>query len=59
VGTPALTTRGMREPEMERIGDMMCRVLENIEDDKTIQDVRRETKALCEAYPVYAEYRRW
>jgi glycine hydroxymethyltransferase len=58
VGTPALTTRGMMEPEMERIADLMCRVLENVEDEGTIQAVRRETKALCEAFPLYAEYRR-
>jgi glycine hydroxymethyltransferase len=58
VGTPALTTRGMREPEMERIAELMCRVLEKIEDEKTIQDVKRETKNLCEAFPLYAEYRR-
>ncbi len=58
VGTPALTTRGMKEPEMSRIADMMCRVLENIEDERTIESVRRETKSLCEAFPLYAEYRR-
>jgi len=58
VGTPALTTRGMKEPEMERIADLMCRVLENTEDEGAIQAVRKETKALCEAFPLYAEYRR-
>lgn len=58
VGTPALTTRGMKEPEMERIADMMCRVLENVEDERAIENVRRETKSLCEAFPLYAEYRR-
>jgi len=58
VGTPALTTRGMKEPEMARIADMMCRVLENVEDERAIENVRRETKSLCEAFPLYAEYRR-
>jgi glycine hydroxymethyltransferase len=58
VGTPALTTRGMKEPEMVRIADLMCRVLEHAEDEGTIQSVRRETTALCEAFPLYAEYRR-
>ena len=58
VGTPAITTRGMKEPEMERIADMMCRVLENVEDERAIENVRRETKSLCEAFPLYAEYRR-
>jgi glycine hydroxymethyltransferase len=58
VGTPALTTRGMREPEMVKIADMMCRVLENINDEKIIHQVREETTALCESFPLYAEYRR-
>jgi glycine hydroxymethyltransferase len=58
VGTPALTTRGMKEPEMERIAGFMSRVLENNEDEAAIQAVRKETRALCEAFPLYAEYRR-
>jgi len=58
VGTPALTTRGMKEPEMVRIAGMMCRVLDDIEDEQAIENVRRETRSLCEAFPLYAEYRR-
>jgi glycine hydroxymethyltransferase len=58
VGTPALTTRGMKEREMERIAELMCRVLENTEDETTIQGVKKETIALCKAFPLYAEYRR-
>ena len=58
VGTPALTTRGMKEPEMERIADLMTRVLENNEDEAVIQAVRKETRVLCDAFPLYAEYRR-
>jgi len=57
VGTPALTTRGMKEKEMEQIADLMCRVLENIGSDDVIQEVRKETAALCEAFPLYADYR--
>jgi glycine hydroxymethyltransferase len=58
IGTPALTTRGMKEPEMDRIADLMCRILEQIDDERVQQEVRRETAALCEAFPLYAEYRR-
>ncbi|MBI4720034.1 MAG: serine hydroxymethyltransferase [Chitinivibrionia bacterium] len=57
IGTPALTTRGMKEKEMETIADMMCRVLSSIEDESTIAHVREEAKNLCEAFPLYAEYR--
>jgi glycine hydroxymethyltransferase len=58
VGTPALTTRGMKEPEMEKIAGLMSRVLENSEDEAVLQAVRKETRALCEAFPLYGEYRR-
>lgn len=57
VGTPALTTRGMKEPEMERIADLMCRVLADHKNDTVIGQVREETKELCEAFPLYSELR--
>jgi len=55
IGTPALTTRGMKEPEMERIGDMIARVLADVEDDGVVAEVRAEVAALCERFPLYAE----
>ncbi len=58
IGTPALTTRGMKDPEMEKVADLIGRVLENIGDERIIQEVNKETKALCEAFPLYVEYKR-
>jgi glycine hydroxymethyltransferase len=58
VGTPALTTRGMKEPEMKTIAGLMIRVLENIGDENVIAEVRQKTSELCELFPLYAEYRR-
>jgi glycine hydroxymethyltransferase len=58
VGAPALTTRGMKEAQMETIAGLMIRVLEHIDDEKIITDVRKETSKLCEMFPLYAEYRR-
>src|SRR5215831_5328084 len=40
VGTPALTTRGMREPEMDQIGDFIARVLESPDDDRVLASVK-------------------
>ena len=57
VGTPALTTRGMKEPEMLKIADLIARVLENYKDETVIRDVREETRRLCEAFPLYPELR--
>jgi glycine hydroxymethyltransferase len=46
VGTPALTTRGMKEAEMRQIGTFMIRVLENVGDEGVAEEVRAETSAL-------------
>ncbi len=55
IGTPALTTRGMKEPEMELIGDLIARVLKDVEDDKTKKEVRARVAELCAGFPLYAE----
>ncbi len=57
IGTPALTTRGMKEPEMERIADMMCRVLEDHKNETVIDEVKKESLVICEAFPLYADLR--
>ncbi|HUV36791.1 MAG TPA: serine hydroxymethyltransferase [Patescibacteria group bacterium] len=53
VGTPALTTRGMKETEMEEIGRMMVRVLDNLEDEAVIAEVRGEAADLTARFPLY------
>src|SRR2546430_6425107 len=50
IGTPALTTRGMKEAEMEVIGDWIGDVLEHIGDDGVQKRVRKEVEALCERF---------
>jgi glycine hydroxymethyltransferase len=54
VGTPAVTTRGMREPEMERIAGWIAEVLDHLDDAATEQRVRREVAVLAETFPLYA-----
>ena len=53
IGTPALTTRGMKEPEMERIADLMCRVLEDHKNEDVIAEVKSQTRLLCDGFPLY------
>ena len=55
LGTPALTTRGMAEAEMDRIGELICRVLAAPEDDRAAGSVRAEVEALCRRFPLYPE----
>ncbi|MSU76252.1 serine hydroxymethyltransferase [Patescibacteria group bacterium] len=52
VGTPAVTTRGMKEPEMERIGALMTKTLQNTGDEKVYEEVRKEVKALTKDFPL-------
>jgi len=52
VGTPAVTTRGMKEPEMERIAEFICRVLAAPGDAKVLQAVRTDVLALTALFPV-------
>jgi glycine hydroxymethyltransferase len=55
IGTPALTTRGMGEEEMHRIGEWVARVLAAPGDAAIIARTRREVEELCEGFPLFAE----
>ena len=52
VGTPALTTRGMRETEMARVGDWMADVLESPDDEALAARTRAEIEEFCKAFPL-------
>jgi glycine hydroxymethyltransferase len=53
IGTPALTTRGMKEAEMEAIGEWIADVLDHISDAGVQERVRGEVQKLCEKFPLY------
>jgi glycine hydroxymethyltransferase len=53
IGTPAVTTRGMREPEMDQIGDFIARVLAAPDDDRVLASVKAEVERLCRRFPLY------
>ena len=57
IGTPAVTSRGMREPEMDTIAELIARALANPEDDAILGAVRTEVEALCRTFPLYPESR--
>lgn len=53
VGTAALTTRGMKESEMELIAGWMNRIISDIDNAALQQEIRSEVKVLCEKFPIY------
>jgi glycine hydroxymethyltransferase len=55
LGTPAVTTRGMREPEMDQIADLIARVLASPQDGAALAMVKGEVERLCRKFPLYPE----
>jgi len=55
VGTPAVTTRGMKEPEMDQIAQFIARVLASPEDAQALSMVKAEIETLCRKFPLYPE----
>ena len=55
IGTPALTTRGMKENEMRKIGEMIVLTLEKVGDDSLHAKTRKKVRELCDQFPLHLE----
>jgi glycine hydroxymethyltransferase len=55
IGTPAVTTRGMGEREMELIGELIVRALATPDSDQALATVKSEVEALCRKFPLYPD----
>src|SRR5881296_697176 len=55
IGTPAVTTRGMREGEMDTIAELVARALATPSDDRALAAVKAEVERLCRRFPLYAD----
>ena len=53
LGTPAITRRGFKEAEAEQVANWICDVLDDINNEETIDRVRNDVKTLCAEFPVY------
>ncbi|PSH04786.1 MAG: serine hydroxymethyltransferase [Acidobacteria bacterium] len=58
LGTPALTTRGMKEAEMKQVGLWIARALEQRNDEAALKAIRSQVLELCEQFPLYPERRK-
>ena len=54
IGTPAATTRGFKEPEVILVANWICDILEDINNQILINDVKSKVIELCSSYPVYS-----
>lgn len=55
IGTPAITTRGLKEKEMETLGNAIADVLQNFENQDIYQKAKNTVKELCENFPIYKD----
>ncbi len=53
VGTPAITTRGFKEKETRQVAEWICDIIEDVNNDELIAEIREKVIALCEQFPVY------
>ncbi len=56
LGSPIVSTRGMKEPEMKRIVELVDRVLQHRQDPSVLEEVRGQAKALCAQFPIIHSY---
>jgi glycine hydroxymethyltransferase len=55
LGTPAVTTRGMKENEMKTIARLISHIVDDVHNEKQIEEVRKEVSDLCDKFPLYSE----
>ncbi len=53
IGTPGITTRGLKEKEVEEVANYMCEVLENPENKKLRREIRKKIREICIKFPFY------
>jgi len=55
IGTPAVTTRGMKENEMTRIAEIINTAIQNFDNEKKLEGLKTEVRELCSGFPLYSE----
>ena len=57
IGTPAVTTRGMKENEMKMIASFIDRAIKNVDNETALAQIKKEVAELCGKFPLYPELR--
>ncbi len=57
LGTPAMTTRGMKESEMKETASLLLKALRNRDSADALSSIKKEATALCSRFPIYGDYR--
>ncbi len=57
IGTPSVTTRGMKEQEMEIIADFIDEAIKNYQNEEKLSEIAKKVKEMCDAFPLYKELR--
>ncbi|HPR17305.1 MAG TPA: serine hydroxymethyltransferase [Candidatus Cloacimonadota bacterium] len=55
LGTPAVTTRGMKEPQMKQIADFLYQVYTHYEDEEKLAAIKKDVRTFCAQFPLYAD----
>jgi glycine hydroxymethyltransferase len=55
IGTPAVTSRGMKEAEMDVIADLIFRALQKVQDERGLSALGAEVRDLCRQFPIYRQ----
>jgi glycine hydroxymethyltransferase len=53
IGTPVLTTRGMKEDEMRIVGELMAKVIDHKNEEEKLKEVQAKVSELCKRFPIY------
>lgn len=51
LGSPSLTTRGLKEDDFKKVGTLICDIIDNMDDEKVLERVRDEVNEICRAFP--------
>lgn len=54
IGTPAITTRGLKEEEVKEVAHWVCDILDKLKDSANVEKIRKKVMAMCQEFPVYS-----